>query len=138
MLGEPAGVTAAAAAAAPPDEPPVVRSKSQGLRVTPHKSPWQTALWPNSDVVVLPRMTAPASRSRLTHGESAVSPAGIAVLREPRRNGKPAAEIRSLIVTGMPSRGPSSRPCIQRASDRRAASIAPSKSSSQNALRRGS
>ncbi len=55
---------AATAAAAPPLEPPGVRSRSQGLRVRPKSGLSVSALWPNSEVLVLPRMTAPAARRR--------------------------------------------------------------------------
>src|SRR2546425_175844 len=56
----------ATAAAAPPLLPPGVRSRFHGLRVTPKSGLSVTALWPNSDVVVLPRSTAPAAFSRPT------------------------------------------------------------------------
>ena len=55
-------------AAAPPDEPPGVRSVFQGLRVMPVSGEWQAPIQPNSGSVVLPRMTAPPSRSRATAG----------------------------------------------------------------------
>ena len=59
-----------AAQAAPPDEPPGVRSSFHGLRVMPVSGEWQAPIQPNSGSVVLPRMTAPASRSRATAGAS--------------------------------------------------------------------
>src|SRR5881628_3277101 len=49
----------ATAAAAPPLLPPGVCATLQGLRVTPKSWLSVTALNPNSDVVVLPRSTAP-------------------------------------------------------------------------------
>jgi hypothetical protein len=61
---------AAHAAAAPALLPPEVRSRSQGLRVMPVSGLSPIAFQPNSGVVVLPRMTAPASRSRATAGLS--------------------------------------------------------------------
>ncbi len=57
---------AATAAAEPPEEPPGTRSRSHGLRV------WPVALFSvdepmaNSSMLVLPRMTAPASWSLRT------------------------------------------------------------------------
>src|SRR5438270_7583966 len=57
---------AATAPAAPPEEPPVVCSRFQGLRAAP-KSPCSvTGRVPNSEVLVLPRMGAPASFSLAT------------------------------------------------------------------------
>ena len=67
------------------------------------------AFQPNSGVVVLPRITAPASRSRATAGPSSVSGTG-SIIREPRRVGNPRISTRSLIVTGTPSSGPSGAP----------------------------
>ena len=56
----------ATAAAAPPLEPPAVRARSYGLRVTPKTGLKVCEPAPNSGVFVLPRMTAPAPRSRST------------------------------------------------------------------------
>src|SRR5215470_12021535 len=50
---------AATAAAAPPLEPPGVRMRFHGLRVTPNVGLSVTALKPNSERLVLPRITAP-------------------------------------------------------------------------------
>ena len=75
-----------AAAAAPPDEPPVVRSSFHGLRVMPVSGEWHAPIQPNSGSVVLPRMTAPASRSRATAGASSFIGASVLV-SEPRREG---------------------------------------------------
>ena len=57
-------------AALPPLLPPGVRSRSQGLRVTPVRGESVTGFQPNSGVVVLPKNTAPSSRSRAVTGES--------------------------------------------------------------------
>ena len=54
----------ATAAADPLEEPPGVRERSRGLRVGPGE---KTA---NSVVTVLPRITAPASRSARTQAAS--------------------------------------------------------------------
>jgi hypothetical protein len=56
----------ATAAAAPPLDPPGVIARFQGLRVMPKSGLSVTALWPSSEVLVLPRITAPAARSRPT------------------------------------------------------------------------
>ncbi len=73
---------AATAAAAPPLEPPGVRVRSHGLRVTPNIGLSVTALKPNSERLVLPRMIAPAALSRPT---ATLSPSGTssAKSREP-------------------------------------------------------
>ncbi len=62
---------AATAAAAPPDEPPAVRAVSHGLLVTPYTSlnVWKSPAY--SGVLDLPKMTAPAARSRPTASASA-------------------------------------------------------------------
>src|SRR5690625_5290256 len=51
-----------AATPAPPEDPPGVSERSQGLRVIPCKGESVTAFQPNSELVVLPIMIAPASR----------------------------------------------------------------------------
>ena len=61
---------AATHAAAPPLDPPGLMRRFHGLRVTPKSGPSVSAFQPNSGVVVLPRITAPASRSRATQGAS--------------------------------------------------------------------
>src|ERR1700728_946148 len=61
---------AATAAAAPPLDPPGVRSVFHGLRVTPKIGPSVWPLMPNSGVVVLPIMIAPAVRNLLTSTSS--------------------------------------------------------------------
>jgi hypothetical protein len=65
-----APIPAAQAAAAPALLPPGVRERSHGLRVIPVNGLSPSAFQPNSGVVVLPRMTAPASRNRATAGAS--------------------------------------------------------------------
>ena len=56
----------ATAAAAPPEEPPEVLARSYGLRVAPNTllKVWLPA--PNSGVLVLPIVIAPAAPSRST------------------------------------------------------------------------
>src|SRR6202035_917798 len=58
-------------AADPPEDPPGVCSRLHGLRVTPELELSVIGHWPSSGVVVLPTMTAPATRSRRTDSESA-------------------------------------------------------------------
>ena len=71
-----APMPAASEAPAPPEEPPGVWSIFQGLRVTPHNAVSVMPFQPNSLVVVLPRMTAPASFSRATAGRRSVHDVG--------------------------------------------------------------
>ena len=126
---------AAQAAAAPDDEPPGLASVSHGLRVMPCSGQSPGDFQPNSVVVVFPNSTAPCASRPSTAGAS--SAAGVVgVVRLPRRVGSPATSIRSLIVTGTPSSGPSGRPAAQRrvlsAACRGAAEL-----STANALMRG-
>ncbi len=83
--------------------------------------------------MVLPRMTQPASRSRALAGASSAAGAG-SLVREPRRVGKPFAQILSLMVAGTPSTALSGAPRRQRASDWAAAASAGSGSSGMKAL----
>ena len=62
---------AATAAAEPPLEPPGVRCTSHGLRVTPNVGDSVNAVAISSGTCVLPRITAPAARSRRTTSWSA-------------------------------------------------------------------
>ena len=55
---------AATAAAEPPLEPPGTRSRSHGLAVGPNAEFSVEQPIANSSMLVLPRITAPASRSR--------------------------------------------------------------------------
>ncbi len=55
---------AATAAAEPPEEPPGTRSRSHGFAVGPNAQCSVDEPIANSSMFVLPRMTAPASRSR--------------------------------------------------------------------------
>src|SRR6056297_785357 len=59
-------MSAARAAADPPDEPPQVRIGSKGLPVAPQTGLRVFAPEPNSGVLVLPTMIAPAALSRAT------------------------------------------------------------------------
>ncbi len=125
---------AASAADEPPEEPPGVFALFQGLRVTPVRGESVEPFQPNSGVVVLPIRTAPASRSRATHGASSVhGPLG-SMVREPRSVGQPLVSSKSLIATGTPSSGDNGSPACQRASDSSASLRAESRSTRQNAL----
>src|SRR6266511_2093206 len=90
-----------AAAAAPPEEPPGVRSRFHGLRVTPVSGEWHAPIQPYSGRVVLPRITAPLSRSRATLGAS--SGIGVSsVVLEPLRHGQFLTQTLSFTVAGTP------------------------------------
>ncbi len=60
----------AAATPAPPLEPPDVRSVFHGFRVTPDTGLSVMPLCPYSGVVVLPKITPPAARMRVTSTSS--------------------------------------------------------------------
>ncbi len=62
---------AAMAAADPPLDPPGVRSGFHGLRLTPKTRFFVRPVKPNSGVLVLPTMIAPAAFNRATCTESA-------------------------------------------------------------------
>src|SRR5580692_7015077 len=114
---------AAPAAPAPEDEPPVVTSGFHGLRVMPCSGQSPGDFQPNSVVVVLPTITAPAAFRPTTLGASSVTGVG-SVARLPRRVGNPARSTRSFTVQGTPSSNPSGRPEAQRAALSPAASSA--------------
>ena len=120
----------AMAAAVPPDDPPDVRAGFQGLRVMPVSGELVSPLQPNSGVVVLPRITAPASRTRAATGASTShGPLG-SMVREPRSVGMPATRMRSLIDIGTPSSAPHGSPRVQRSS------LAPADASAASGARR--
>lgn len=80
---------AATAAADPPEDPPGVRCRSHGLRVEPHAAGSVMPLAPNSGVLVLPKITSPASIQRCT--TLACSAAGRLIsARDPAEVGSPA------------------------------------------------
>ncbi len=92
---------AATAAAEPPLEPPGVSDVLHGLRVMPKSGLSVTALWPNSAVLVLPRMMAPAPLSRSTETASSSGTCS-AKSREPPVVRRRRVKRRSLIETGTP------------------------------------
>src|SRR3954466_9655725 len=105
----PAGTMPAPTAAAEPlDEPPGVRFGSCGFCVLCHG--WLEA---NSVVVVLPMITAPASRSACTLAASRFQSAP-SHIGEPWPVGMSAVSMMSLMATGMPSMGDSGLPLAQR------------------------
>src|SRR4051795_710256 len=110
----------ATAAPLPLDDPHGLRSSAHGLRVCP-----PTALQPeierlerilaHSLRLVLPRITAPAERSRATSGASRLVTL-LASARLPAVVGSgPATSILSLISTGWPAITPSGRPLVSNA-----------------------
>src|SRR3954452_10270706 len=129
-----APMPSATAAADPPLEPPGVVARSQGLRVTLYLNESVTPFQENSGVVVLPRMTAPASRSRATDGASSSHGPASSINVLPRSVGQPRVHNASLIDVGTPSAGPSGCPACHRASDSFAAASAPSASTRTKAF----
>src|SRR3981189_1909492 len=97
----PAESPAAMAAASPPLDPPEVRVTSQGLFVRPYKRLSVSHAMSSSGVLVTPRITAPAARSRATSGASS---AGICPARKrvPASQRCPATQIQDLIDRGTP------------------------------------
>ena len=124
-------IRAPTAAAEPEEEPPGVREASNGLVVGPGCAP------PISAVTVLPKITAPASRSAQT---AALSRLG----KLPRNASQPISvgwstvSSRSLIPTGMPSIAESGEPAFHRAVLASAAARAESRLSEANAFTTGS
>ena len=94
----------ATAAPAPLEDPPGVRSGSQGLREIPSASLSVNGTVPNSDVVVLPSSTNPASMKRCTTGSDAAAGTRLAPA-EPCVVGQPPTSRRSLIGSGTPWNG---------------------------------
>jgi hypothetical protein len=121
----------ATAAAEPLEDPPGVCARLIGLRV-PRGSDAA-----NSVVTVLPRITAPASRSARTLAASLSE-------RQPEKSGEPISvgmstvSITSLMPTGMPSIGDNGRPVRQRSVEQSAALRAAARLVRTNALIFGS
>src|SRR5258708_30148149 len=70
------------------------------------------AFHPNSGVVVLPRSTAPCSRSLAVAGESSFQGPAVELSRDPLRVGHPFVRTTSLIVAGTPSTRPAGTPLL--------------------------
>src|SRR6202790_2298268 len=88
-------------------------------------------------MVVLEKITAPASRNRAAGGASAAAGTSL-VVAAPSGTGTPLVAILSLIVVGTPSSGPVGSPFCQRSVDAFAVARAPSGSNAYSALRCGS
>ena len=127
---------AATATAEPPLDPPAARSARQALRVRPNRGAWVRHCWPNSGVVVLPTMMAPACFSRAT-ATASVSGTWSLKISEPQVVRMPAVGTRSLTATGMPCNGPSVSPRITAASAARACVLAASAATVMKAFRTG-
>ncbi len=84
-------MTVASAAALPPLLPPGVRSRFHGLRVTPDSGESVSGFQPNSGVVVLPKSSAFAARSRAVDGASSVQAWFGSMVFEPTRRGSRAS-----------------------------------------------
>ena len=92
---------AATATAAPPLDPPAPRERSHGLRAG---GPASVSVYdgsPNSGVLVLPRLTPPASSRASTRSSDSVGTLPC-ISREPNRAGTPARLCRSLSAKGRP------------------------------------
>src|SRR5258708_21300776 len=107
-----APIPAARPAAAPALLPPDVCSSDHGLRVMPVNGLSPIAFHPNSGVVVLPRSTAPCSRSLAVAGESSFQGPAVELSRDPLRVGHPFVRTTSLIVAGTPSTRPAGAPFL--------------------------
>ena len=127
---------AATAAAEPPLEPPGVRCRSHGLRVMPNVGVSVNGTIIISGTWVLPRITAPALRSRRTTSESAVAGSS-PIAHEPIGVVWPWTSVSSLIASGMPSSGRVS-PLRRRASAWAASASAISSVTTRKALSTGS
>src|SRR2546427_9792517 len=96
----------ATAAADPALDPLVERPVSHGLRTGPNSTGSHAGAIPNSGVLVLPRMTRPARRSRSTSSESKADTLP-ARKREPSVKRTPSiSQARSLTKYGTPAKGP--------------------------------
>src|SRR3954452_3881299 len=88
-------------------------------------------------MVVLEKITAPASRKRAAGGASAAAGTSL-VVAAPSGTGTPLVAMFSLIVVGTPSSGPVGSPFCQRSVDAFAVARAPSGSNAYRALMCGS
>src|SRR6202049_5130240 len=88
-------------------------------------------------MVVLEKITAPASRNLAAGGASTAAGTSL-VLAAPSGTGTPLVAMLSLIVTGTPSSGPVGSPLCQRSVDAFAVARAPSGSNAYSALMCGS
>ncbi len=116
-------IPVARAAAPPPVEPPALLEGSHGFRVLPNTSLNVLPPAANSGQLVLPRITAPATRSRCT---TSASSEGTWSLNsgDPYVVRRPATGVTSLMPTGSPHRGPGASPPARSRSSERASSTA--------------
>src|ERR1700736_3231308 len=96
-------IPVATAAAEPPDDPPVVRAMSHGLLVVPKIGLKVCQSPARAGVLVLPKITAPAPRSRCTASASRSGTRSQAATPQVVR--MPAVSYVSLIVIGTPCSG---------------------------------
>ena len=106
---------AATAAALPPLEPPGTRDVSSGLRVAPNAEFSVLEPIANSSRFVLPTITAPAARKRVT---TVASYGGFQPSRifDEHVVSMPCVHMLSLIAMGTPASGPTGRPAAISAS----------------------
>src|SRR5436305_1102173 len=88
-------------------------------------------------MVVLEKITAPASRKRAAGGASAAAGTSL-VVAAPSGTGTPLVAMFSLMVTGTPSSGPAGSPFCQRSVEAFAVARAPSESNAYSAFMCGS
>src|SRR3954469_4311827 len=88
-------------------------------------------------MVVLEKITAPASRKRAAGGASAAAGTSL-VVAAPSGTGTPLVAMFSLMVTGTPSSGPAGSPFCQRSVQAFAVARAPSESNAYSAFMCGS
>ena len=103
------------AQAAPPLEPPTVFWRLNPLRVAPNTALKVFEPAPNSGVLVLPIVIAPAARMRCTIRASVVGTLSL-YSSEPLVVRMPAVSMRSLCAIGKPCNGPSGSPRAWRSS----------------------
>jgi len=127
---------AATAAPLPPLEPAALRSVSQGLRVIPNDGPSVSPMIASSGRFVLPRITAPAARSRRTSSPSRA--AGVLLAAVPQVVTSPARSSESLTAIGTPRSGRCASPAARRASACSASASARSRRTVRKAFSCGS
>src|SRR5215467_4637021 len=116
---------AATAAAEPPEDPPGTRLRYQGLCDGPNAEFSVDDPIANSSILVLPRITTPAARSRrvIVASYGGCQPARIL---EPQVVGMSMVVKTSLSASGTPASGPSGSPAARLVSTERAAASADS------------
>src|SRR5918992_4638621 len=112
---------AATAADEPPDDPPGTLFRSHGLWLGPKALFSVDEPIANSSMLVLPKMTSPAARSRAVTVASYGGRHPSRIL-EPQVVGMSWVQNTSLCAMGTPARGPSRSPAARRGSPRRARS----------------